>query len=285
MIPVQERGHGVAVNRLTGAVRAVVPALRDALFGQPRDFLVELAVGRNICKRRPGGCRKLRGTRIPVEERRHRITVHRGGGAERAVTVAGGDAAGSHPLNLLIERVIRGHITKRRLRRRRKLRRTIQTIEERRHRPALHVLARAECPIRVAERNLPLRQPVNLCIELVIGRNILKPGVTAISGCGTHLNHLGTLTMPGTNATQITGAVMHMQEQGLSLKSPRLPVRRQLSTSTVSEEPRHTRRLALKPHLRRERVERGLLRAVHIIRALIQPGVREHGVANVLRVR
>ena len=181
--------------------------------------------------------------------------------------------------------MIRGHITKRRLRRRRKLRRTIQTIEERRHRPALHILARAERPIRVAERNLPLRQPVNLRIELVIGRNILKPGVTAISRCGTHLNHLGTLTMPGTNTTQITGAVMHMQEQGLSLKSPRLPVRRQLSTSTVSEEPRHTRRLALKPHLRRERVERGLLRAVHIIRALIQPGVREHGVANVLRVR
>ena len=54
-VAVQERGHRVAVNRLTGAVGAVVPALRDALLGQPRDLLVELAVGRNIRKRRPGG--------------------------------------------------------------------------------------------------------------------------------------------------------------------------------------------------------------------------------------
>ena len=44
-VAVQERGHRIAVNRLTGAVGAVIPALRNALLGQPRDLLVELAVG------------------------------------------------------------------------------------------------------------------------------------------------------------------------------------------------------------------------------------------------
>ena len=44
-VAVQECGHRVTVNRLTGAVGAVVPALRNALLGQPRDLLIELAVG------------------------------------------------------------------------------------------------------------------------------------------------------------------------------------------------------------------------------------------------
>ena len=83
VIPVQERGHRIAVNRLTGAVGTVIPALRNALLSQPRDLLVELAVSRNIRKRRPGGCRKLRGTRIPVEERRHRVAIHRHADVDR----------------------------------------------------------------------------------------------------------------------------------------------------------------------------------------------------------
>ena len=50
-VAVQERGHRIAVNRLTGAVRAVIPALRNALLGQPRDFLVEGAGGCDVLER------------------------------------------------------------------------------------------------------------------------------------------------------------------------------------------------------------------------------------------
>lgn len=109
--PVQEGGHGVPVDglgraELAGPVRASPPR-RDAPLGRPDHRHVVLGRGRHVRERRLRGQRHGGGAGQPVQERRHRVPVHRGVRTELPRPVgpwpAGGDALFGQPRHLRVE--------------------------------------------------------------------------------------------------------------------------------------------------------------------------------------
>ena len=152
--------------------------------------------------------------------------------------------------------MITRHILKARGARRSELRRTRHTVEERRHRAALHRTVRAERTIRVAGRNTTLSQPVNIIHERVIRRNIRK--VCARGGIlrvRRDTQNLRTLTRSPIHAGQVAGRIVHVQEQRRNVLRVAVTVRHQLSLRCIHEQVRHARRIAAEPQLRRRIVE------------------------------
>ena len=155
----------------------------------------------------------VRGTRCTVEERSHGVTVHRCGGAERAVRVAGGDALSLHPLNLLVEGVRGGHILEARSGGGSELRGTLHAVEERRHCATFHGLQRAVGAVRVAGGDAALSQPRNLGVELVGVLHIGEAGRSDVLGLLLlDAQYLGAVALGAVGAGEITGAVVQVQQ-------------------------------------------------------------------------
>ena len=259
----QERRHRATLNRLNRTERTISPTRCNTLLSQPRNLTIELATGRHVTKRRHRRSRIRRRTRKTVEERRHSVTIHRIIRAERTIRPAGRNTAGAHPLNLLVERVVTRHILKARGARCSELRRTRHTVEERRHRAALHRTVRAERAVRVAGRNTTLSQPVNVVHERVIRRNILEMRTLGrILRSHRHTQNLRTLTRRTIHARQVAGRIVHVQEQGRALRLT-ATVRHQVRARCIHKQVRNARRIAAKPQRRSGVVERHRLGRIH----------------------
>ena len=215
-VAVDERRHCVAGNGSHRAVGSVRPAGADALRSQPRDFTVELVIGGNIAEVAGCGQVHVRGTRCTVEERSHGVTVHRCGGAERAVRVAGGDALSLHPLNLLVEGVRGGHVLEARSGGGSELRGTLHAVEERRHCATFHGLQRAVGAVRVAGGDATLSQPRNFGVELVAALHIGEAGRSNVLGLLLlDAQHLGAVALGAVGAGEVAGTVVQVQQQRL----------------------------------------------------------------------
>src|SRR5690625_214483 len=72
-VAVQERRHGLTSDLVLRTESSIRIASRDALLGQPGDFLVETVAGLDVREGRDRWRIVARLTRIAVEERRHRL--------------------------------------------------------------------------------------------------------------------------------------------------------------------------------------------------------------------
>ena len=271
------------MHRLHGAERTIGPAGGHALLSQPRNLAVELLVGRNVRETSLRGGSVLGRTCVTVEERSHRVTVHRTLRAVGAIRPAGRDALSLHPLNFLVVGVVERDIREARGGRRGVLRRAAHTVEVRSHGRAVHVVQRAEGAVLVAAINLTGSNPRDFTVELVIRRNV---GETCIVEGASHLHDLRTVasgnTVSGLTAAQVTGRVVHVQEQSLTLLVVVLAVNGQLTAVTVHEQAGHARLLTGEPNTG---VEGGVLDSrggVHVGVAIVVPGVGLHRVLDAL---
>ena len=158
----------------------------------------------------------MRRAGVAVEERRHRIAVDRCVRAERAVRPAGRDAAGLHPLNLLVEGMGGRHIREAGRARGGELRRACHAVEERRHRAALNGLQRAVGAVRVAGGDATLSQPRNLGVELVAALHVGEAGRgDVLVLLLLDVQHLGAVAGCAVHAREVAGAVVQVQQQCL----------------------------------------------------------------------
>lgn len=167
-VAVQECCHRVTVRSVQWTIRPINPTRGHTSRLHPLDLLIEHVPRTHISERRNTRSHESRRPGTPIQESSHRITRHRSRRTERAIRPTSGDTGARGPLDLLVELIRRGHIRER-LTRRRKRRRTSQTIDIGNQRITIDRRHRTIRTIRPTRGDPLGLRPANIIRELITG--------------------------------------------------------------------------------------------------------------------